>query len=173
MADEDVDEVEWRVVHQAAEELWQDAWAAASLAAQQKAPRGTPEVEALVHAHMATSAGWVILEDAWEAAYSAIGVEWDEKHGDEPSHQLALLHDVFGNPFRPLDLYPTWLAWNGGTIPKLAQAIYDERRFADLPILADALEEAGCDNADVLAHCRSEGQHVRGCWVVDLLLGKS
>jgi hypothetical protein len=83
------------------------------------------------------------------------------------------LRDLFGNPFSSPSLDNAWLAWNGGTLPKLAQAIYDDRRFGDLPILADALEEAGCDNADVLSHCRSEGPHVRGCWVVDLLLGKS
>ena len=55
---------------------------------------------------------------------------------------------------------------------KFAQAIYDDRDFDRLPILADALEEAGCTNADILAHCRQPGEHVRGCWVVDLLLGK-
>jgi hypothetical protein len=58
-------------------------------------------------------------------------------------------------------------------VVKLAQVIYDERRFTDLPILADALEEAGCTNSDVLDHCRGPGPHVRGCWVVDLLLDKS
>jgi hypothetical protein len=84
----------------------------------------------------------------------------------------SILLELFGNPFRPVALDPTWLDWSGGTVPKLAQAIYDERRFGDMPILADALEEAGCDNADVLAHCRSSGEHVRGCWVLDLLLGK-
>ncbi len=63
--------------------------------------------------------------------------------------------------------------WNDATIPKVAQAIYDDRAFDRLPILADALEDAGCDNADLLTHCRSGGEHVRGCWVVDLLLGKS
>jgi hypothetical protein len=65
-----------------------------------------------------------------------------------------------------------WLVWNATTIPKIAKAIYMERRFADMPILADALEEAGCDNADILNHCRSGGEHVRGCWVLDLLLAK-
>ena len=50
--------------------------------------------------------------------------------------------------------------------------MHDDRAFDRLPILADALEDAGCDNADVLAHCRGEGPHVRGCWVVDLILGK-
>lgn len=67
---------------------------------------------------------------------------------------------------------PSWLAWNDGTIPRLAQAIYSDRRFSDLPILADAIEEAGCTDAEILAHCRAEGPHVRGCWVVDLLLRK-
>lgn len=86
--------------------------------------------------------------------------------------QLLLLRDIFGNPFRPVTVSPAWLAWNHGTVPKLAQAIYDERRFADMPILADALEEAGCTSADILAHCRQPAEHVRGCWVVDLLLGK-
>ena len=65
------------------------------------------------------------------------------------------------------------VAWNDGTVRKIAQAIYDERAFDRLPILADALEDAGCDNADILNHCRNGGEHVRGCWVVDLLLGKT
>jgi hypothetical protein len=91
----------------------------------------------------------------------------------EEAGQAALLRCVFDNPFRPVTVAPAWLSWNGATVPKLAQAIYDERRFGDLPILADALEEASCDNSDVLAHCRSGGEHVRGCWVVDLLLGKA
>ncbi len=87
--------------------------------------------------------------------------------------QVRLLWEVFGNPFRVLGIDDSWLAWNDGTIPKISQTIYDERAFDRLPILADALEDAGCDNADIIAHCRGEGPHVRGCWVVDLLLGKS
>jgi hypothetical protein len=86
--------------------------------------------------------------------------------------QALLLRDIFGNPFRPVALDPAWLTWKGGTIPQLAQAIYDGRAFDRLPILADALEEAGCTNADILGHCRQPGEHVRGCWVVDVLLGK-
>ncbi len=57
-------------------------------------------------------------------------------------------------------------------VPKIAGTIYDERSFHDMPILADALEEAGCANTDILGHCRGDGPHVRGCWVVDLILGK-
>jgi hypothetical protein len=85
---------------------------------------------------------------------------------------LALLRCIFGNPFRPLKISPTWLTWNNATIPRLAQEIYDARAFDRLPILADALEEAGCTNADILSHCRQPGPHARGCWVVDLILGK-
>lgn len=84
-----------------------------------------------------------------------------------------LLRDICGNPFRPFPAKLSWLAWNDCTIPKMAQAIYDARAFDRLPQLADALEAAGCDNRDIVDHCRSGGDHVRGCWVVDILLGKS
>jgi hypothetical protein len=82
-----------------------------------------------------------------------------------------VLRDMF-NPFTPPGIAPNWLTWNDGAIRKMAQGIYDEYRIDDLPILADALEDASCDNADLLAHCRGPGPHVRGCWVIDLLLGK-
>jgi hypothetical protein len=84
-----------------------------------------------------------------------------------------ILRDVFGNPFNPVMIDPAWLTWNDHTVPKIAMAIHYDRAFDRLPILADALEDAGCDNADLLSHCRSGGEHVRGCWAVDLLLGKS
>ncbi len=84
--------------------------------------------------------------------------------------QLDLLHCVFGNPFRPVEFANSW---RSETVVALASGIYAERAFDRLPILADALEEAGCDHPDMLAHCRGPGPHVRGCWVVDLVLGKS
>ena len=83
--------------------------------------------------------------------------------------QATLLRDIFGNPFRPVVADPAWLT---PTVRSIAGAIYNDRAFDRLPILADALEEAGCTNADVLLHCRQPGEHVRGCWVVDLMLGK-
>ncbi len=86
--------------------------------------------------------------------------------------QAALVRDVFGNPFRPAAADPAWQTWHAGTIPRLAEGIYQERAFDRLPVLADALEEAGCADPAILAHCREPGEHVRGCWVVDLLLGK-
>jgi thioredoxin-like negative regulator of GroEL len=67
---------------------------------------------------------------------------------------------------------PAWLTRQDGLIPKLAKGIAQENRAAELPILADALEEAGCTNADILNYCRQPGEHVRGCWVLDLILGK-
>jgi hypothetical protein len=84
--------------------------------------------------------------------------------------RAALLREIFGNPFRPVTLDPSWLT---STVVALAEGIYADRAFDRLPILVDALQDAGCDNADILAHGRMDGPHVRGCWVVDLLLGKS
>jgi hypothetical protein len=77
---------------------------------------------------------------------------------------------VLSEPLRYLSIHPSW---QSSTVVSLAQAIYDDRAFDRMPILADALEDAGCTNADVLDHCRGAGPHVRGCWVVDLILGKS
>src|SRR5262249_31103144 len=84
--------------------------------------------------------------------------------------EATLLRDIFGNPFRSVAVNP---AWRTANVIALAQAIYDDRAFGRMPILGDALEDAGCDNGDILNHCRASGEHVRGCWVVDLLLGKS
>jgi hypothetical protein len=96
----------------------------------------------------------------------------ERKDKTERKARGDLIRDLLGNPFRPAARDPAWLSWRDGTIPKLAQAVYDDRAFDRLPVLADALEDAGCDNPDILNHCRSDGPHIRGCWVVDLLLGK-
>jgi hypothetical protein len=84
-----------------------------------------------------------------------------------------VVRDIFGNPFRSVFVHPSWLAWNDGIVVKVAQAIYDDRAFDRLPVLADTLEDAGCHDADILGHCRHPGPHVRGCWVVDLLTGRN
>jgi hypothetical protein len=81
-----------------------------------------------------------------------------------------VLRDVVGNPFRPATFDPFWRT---STVRGLAEGIYADRAFDRMPILADALEDAGCDSADILTHCRGDGPHVRGCWVVDLILGKA
>jgi hypothetical protein len=92
----------------------------------------------------------------------------------------TLLRDIFGTlPFRPVAADPAWMSWDGGAVVKLAQAACDERHLPAgtldkdrLAVLADALEEAGCTNADILGHLRGPGPHVRGCFALDALLGK-
>jgi len=139
----------------------------------------------------------IAYESARRASEFATGyvyfvtIEQNQRHGSHPAEadkalvsmaetardaerreQVRILQCITGNPFRPVILDSVWLTWKEGTIPKLAQAIYDDRAFDRLPVLADALEGAGCTNADILNHCRQPGPHVRGCWVIDLLLGK-
>jgi hypothetical protein len=93
---------------------------------------------------------------------------WHAGRDAEQGAQGDLLRDLFGNPFRPGSADPSWLT---PTAVALAQTIYADRAFDRLPLLADALMDAGCDSEDILTHCRSAGPHVRGCWVVDLVLG--
>jgi hypothetical protein len=87
----------------------------------------------------------------------------------EREQQVGALRDIFGNPFCPASFSTTWRT---DTAVALAKQMYDTRDFSAMPILADALQDAGCDNEDVLSHCREPGPHVRGCWVVDLVLGE-
>lgn len=83
----------------------------------------------------------------------------------------SILRDVFGNPFRAVAFAP---AWRTDTAVSIARGMYESRDFSGMPILADALQDAGCDSDDVLTHCRDVSQvHVRGCWVVDRVLGKA
>jgi hypothetical protein len=96
----------------------------------------------------------------------------ERKDKTERKARSDLIRDFISNPFCPVTLDATWLTWNDCTVRKIAQSIYSDRAFDRMPILADALQDAGCTNADILNHCRSEGPHVRGCWVVDHLLGK-
>jgi hypothetical protein len=91
------------------------------------------------------------------------------RRGQEARAQAALLREVAGNPFRPVTFSP---AWRTDTAVALARQMYDSRDFGAMPILADALQDAGCDSEEVLGHCRGPGPHVRGCWVVDLVLSK-
>jgi hypothetical protein len=123
---------------------------------------------------------------AWETAYAnarvsarrarAFAVDAVRASGGiaermaEWQRQCALIRCIFGDPFARKNIDRTWVT---PTTKKMAELAYEERRFDDLPILADALEDAGCDNADILNHCRQPGEHVRGCWVVDLLTGRN
>ncbi len=111
--------------------------------------------------------------------FNETGIIWNksafeiftEKKGTPEAENLAfLIRCFFGNPFRPVVFDP---AWRTESAVGLAAGIYEERAFERMPILADALQDAGCEHPDILSHCREPGVHVRGCWVVDLLLGKS
>jgi hypothetical protein len=103
----------------------------------------------------------------WRAAYRC-ALSASSGNAREAAAQCRLLRCVLGNPFRPVRPDP---AWQNPHAMALARTIYDDRRWELLPLMADLLEEAGCPAA-VSEHCRSEGPHMRGCWVVDLVLGK-
>ena len=105
-------------------------------------------------------------------AYYCRGFELSESiRAAEAQLRCLEARDLFA--VGPVTIDPAWLRWNGGTVSALACRIYDERAFHDLPVLADALEEAGCTDADLLGHLRGPGPHVRGCWAIDLLLGRN
>jgi hypothetical protein len=103
----------------------------------------------------------------------APGTDQEKKHrawSGRLGRLAHLLRDLFGNPYRPVKFKS---AWRSPTVVALARELYESRDFSAMPVLGDALEDAGCDYADVLAHCRGPTTfHVRGCWVVDLLLEK-
>jgi biotin carboxyl carrier protein len=86
-----------------------------------------------------------------------------------PAAAVPLLHDIFGDPFRPVPFDPSWRT---EAVVSLSRGIYEERAFERMPVLADALEDAGASDEDVLSHCRGPGPHYKGCWVVDMVLGK-
>jgi hypothetical protein len=128
---------------------------------------------------------WTVLEEvtrsaAWAAGggvvYDTVEGRWlpinRGAHAEEESCQAELLRDLFGDVGRKVRWEPGWLAWGGGAVASLARVIDEEGRWEDLPVLGDALEEAGCADEEILGHCRSGKVHARGCWVVDGLRGK-
>jgi hypothetical protein len=129
---------------------------------------------ALLAVLRSVSGGWCFYGQDWEydsfdplqcasdaAEYVEIGSAWAQKG--------STFRDIFGNPFRPVTFHPEWRT---STVLALAQQMYDARDFTAMPILADALQDSGCENSDILPHCRQPGEHVRGCWLVDLVLDK-
>jgi hypothetical protein len=118
---------------------------------------------------------WVFRGEAWA---SIVTESAQERANREIANraQCILLRDIFGNPFRPGS---RWVVRRSPAVPALAKAAYEERILPAgylgpdcLAVLADALEDAGCSDAEILGHLRGPGPHVRGCWAVDLLLGK-
>jgi hypothetical protein len=87
----------------------------------------------------------------------------------ENAERCRLLREVVGDPERRVAVADAWLAWQGGLVPRLAHEIYEERAFDRLPVLADALEDAGCADEALLGHLRAPGPHVQGCWALDLV----
>jgi hypothetical protein len=171
--------------------VWGPTW---SLGRNEPDRATVEEVERLAEgsadsAGLATVRGRASLEVELLACEEGFGAAWwatEElpmampRWQDEMAPQADLLRDIFGNPFRPaLPLSPDVLAWNGGTVSCLAESIYEKRWMlegtldsARLALLADALLDAGCENEQLLAHLRTQRPHVRGCWVLDLILGK-
>lgn len=91
----------------------------------------------------------------------------------EAHTQVAMIREVFGNPYENVIVERAWLEWNGNAVTKLAQRIYNSNRFVKMPTLADKMEEAGCADVGILAHCRNAAEHFRGCWVIDTVLGQT
>jgi hypothetical protein len=105
-----------------------------------------------------------------DAAATAAAPTWADRNREWAVH-ADLLRCLFGNPFGTAPAFDP--CWRTPSVPALAQRVYDERAFDRLPELADALAAAGCRNAEVLGHLRSASVHVRGCWALDLILGKT
>jgi hypothetical protein len=125
----------------------------------------------LKKARKAATMRWLDSHDAAREAGLAARFTLRQPPPGDPGRLCALLRDLSGNPFRPVVLKPSWLRANCGVVRQMAAAIYEQGHFEDLPVLADALDDAGCAQADLLAHCRGPEEHARGCWAVDLLLG--
>lgn len=120
------------------------------------------EMAVSVVQQLAFEGNWVLSDGSRSNDSEAAG-------RDESRVQATMVRDLFGNPFDPVTLNPCWLTH---TVVALAQTTYGDNTLDLLPVLADALEEAGCTHQEILRHCRNGGPHVRGCWVVDLLLAK-
>jgi hypothetical protein len=153
---------------------WREAREQAAAAAQ-RAGRAAWEAETDGQFHWGTEAYQAMCEAEAlaNAALECLAESVDLERIPQGLQLPDLLREVFGNPFHWRIADTTWQSWNSGVIWSLANSIYAESDFVRLPHLADALEEAGCTDAELLSHLRGPGPHVRGCWALDLILGKS
>jgi hypothetical protein len=156
------------------------AWAFAEAADAAYCEAWEAAVDAVMRRYEARDSGFDAWNDPMGAATEAAGRAASAAQQAARGAQAQLLRCITGNPFGLTAFDPGWLSWNGGTVPCLAQLAYEQRQLpsghlepARLAVLADALEEAGCTGAGLLGHLRGPGPHVRGCWVVDAILGKS
>jgi len=129
--------------------------------------------EARIQYHAAKAVCYAVLSgDLWGTIASLRDLGGLLTPAERRFH-AAIIRDIFGDPFHPPPTNPPWLGRSHDALLKLARSIYDNRDFDRLPDLANALEDAGCKNATVLEHCRQPGPHVRGCCVLDLVLGRT
>jgi hypothetical protein len=160
------------------------AWAAAREVADTSQAEVWQRMAARAAAATVSEPGWGAASAAANEASMAAalaGADRATAYEERREHLATLLRDVCGPlPFRPIAIDPAWVAWHGGAVVRLAQSVYKERDLpsghldaARLAVLADMLEEAGCCDAGLLGHLRGPGPHVRGCFAVDLLLGRS
>jgi hypothetical protein len=150
-------QTEWLSGYAAAEAAGVNSWQAA-----QFTPLWAAEAQA------ESVARWCLRMTGKEyLAEQLAAAVWEQTRG----HQCSLLREIFGDRLSQKSIDRRWGCWKDGRIVRLAQSIYDEGNFDQLPRLGELLQRAGCDDADILTHCRRRRVHVRGCWVLDLLLG--
>lgn len=171
-ADGLVTDAERRAIRTRARQMFRDQGAA-------EAASSTNWVKEATYAMFATSArnAWGAVRTAQDGVVECLvcraggpqGCNVAKVRTAELARQSGLARDIFIDPVRPVNFNRHW---RSADVLGLAEGIYQDRAFDRLPILADALMDAGCDHEEVLGHCRSGGRHARGCWVVDLMLGK-
>jgi len=135
---------------------------------------GRTQDRAVLGAYMAMFVASIACsENAVTAAVRETVLTWREAKGISKAEARRRVYPIFCEISGPAPSVAFPSAWRTSTVMLLAQQMYESRDFSAMPILADALQDAGCDNDDILNHCRAESLHVRGCWVVDLVLGKA
>jgi hypothetical protein len=135
-----------------------------------EARKGNARKAANAYRRAARAIGSVeVAAKAAKAKFTFFVIDWEATATAELNAPAHLFRDIFGNPFHPVSIDP---AWQTAAVLSIAQAIHAQRAFDRMPILADALEDAGCTHTEIFNHCRQPAEHVRGCWVVDFLLGK-
>jgi hypothetical protein len=136
-------------------------------------PESAAHIVGWVVGVLVSGGAWAAALNAVEATLRALRRSGLMAESDrELVAQAELLREVIGNPFRRATVDPSWLASHDGAVTKVARSVSEGRSFADTPVLADALEDAGCSDVGLLGHLRGPGPHVRGCWALDLILGK-
>jgi hypothetical protein len=131
----------------------------------------SPAVSAVIAAHEVVAPDDAVADVIhYECDRRAAEAEAGLPTGVPEENHWSLWQDVFGMPRRPVTVDPKWRTAN---VVELARTIYENEAFERMPLLGDALHRAGCDETHVLEHCRTKGTHIRGCWLLDLLLGRS